>query len=46
MKKIYKEMTAAEMIYRLHMECDTSVGLRSLSDDALIAVYKSIFGEV
>lgn len=44
-KKIFEGMTAAEMINHIHMHCDTSAGLRSLSDAELIEVYKSIFGE-
>ena len=43
--KIYMGMTRAFMINHIHMECDTSSGLRGLSDAELIEVYKQVFGE-
>jgi len=42
-EKIYNNMTAGQLINQIHMECDTSAGLRQLSDAELIAVYKSVF---
>ena len=44
-KRIHDGMTRYEIIYVLHMECDTSSGLRSMTDEELISVYKSVFGE-
>jgi hypothetical protein len=43
--KIYSGMTAGELINRIQLECDTSAGLRQLSDSELISVYISVFGE-
>ena len=41
---LYKGMDRYAMINHIHMECDTSSGLRSMSDSELINVYKSVFG--
>lgn len=40
---IYNGMTRARMIGEIHMNCDTSAGLYSMTDEQLIAVYKEIF---
>ena len=40
---IYRGLTAGQMINQIHLECDTSAGLRQLSDDELIVVYKQVF---
>jgi hypothetical protein len=45
-EKIYDGMTRGQMINHIHMECDTSSGLRQMSDEELIAVYKQVFGLV
>lgn len=42
-EKIYNGMTAGQMINAIHMECDTSAGLRQLSNEKLIEVYKMVF---
>ena len=42
--RIYQGMTAGELINRIHSACDTSAGLRQLTDSELIRVYVGVFG--
>ena len=40
---IYNGMTRGQMISDIHMECDTSAGCYSMTDEQLIQVYKQVF---
>jgi hypothetical protein len=42
-KTIYDNMNRAAMIYRIHLECDTSSACYKMTDEELITVYKEIF---
>ena len=45
-KKVYNDMTVYQLINAIHMECDTSSGLHSMTDDQVITIYKQVFGIV
>lgn len=42
-KVLYDGLTRSQMIYKIHMECDTSSGCYKMTDDELVACYKKVF---
>ena len=44
-KILFDGLTRSQMIYKIHMECDTSSWCYKADDEKLIRGYVSIFGE-
>lgn len=43
MNYLYDGLTRAQMIYKIHMECDTSSACYKMTNEELIECYKGIF---
>ena len=44
-KVLYNGLTREVIMFIIHMECDTSVGLYEMSDIELVSVYKQVIME-
>lgn len=43
MNYLYDGLTRSQMIFKIHMECDTSAACYKMTNEELIACYKEIF---